>query len=49
MTTYPLDKPSYFYLKALLLKWIMPVKEYYYEYEDEYEQNGKFQFWVIFT
>jgi len=30
-----------FYSKTLLLKWVMPAKEYY---KYEYEQNGKFQF-----
>ena len=40
MTTYPPDhltSLTTFYSKALLLKWVMPVKDQYYEYEDEYE------------
>jgi len=36
--------------KILLLKWVMPVKKYYEDKDEyEYEQNGNFQFWVIFT
>ena len=38
MTTYPLDKPSY--SKTLLLKQVIPVKEYYkYEYEMNMNMN----------
>ena len=43
MTTYPLDKPSYFLFQD-------SASEVSYANDNyEYEQNGKFQFWLKYT
>ena len=47
MTTYPLNKPSYFLFQdsASEVSYACERTNEWYEFE----QNGKFQFWVIFT